>query len=187
LSWLDYGPETFALFKEWIPKYENDLSQTKLTVSSSGLIEANPMISQTEAMILEAWKQFVRVYDSYVSKDEDDFRKWVDSLNNLLDELAEKIGTLNAYVSQLKAQRELAVTPVLTEEQRLDQLTLAALDKVPGLGPKRRDALVNKFGDLEALRNAWLSEIRGVSGVGDSLGIDIWRAMQKVLKGEFRG
>ena len=42
----------------------------------------------------------------------------------------------------------------------------SALDKVPGLGPKRRALLLQKFGSLERIRRQPLDAIASVPGIG---------------------
>ncbi len=52
------------------------------------------------------------------------------------------------------------------------------LDGVPGIGPKRRKALLEKFGDIENIRQATLEELMQVPGVNE----DIARALQSGLE-----
>lgn len=39
------------------------------------------------------------------------------------------------------------------------------LDSIPGIGPKRKKALLRKFGSLEAIREASLEELRRTEGL----------------------
>jgi excinuclease ABC subunit C len=41
----------------------------------------------------------------------------------------------------------------------------SALDEVPGIGPKRRRALLKAFGSLEGIRQASVDELAGVPGM----------------------
>lgn len=50
-------------------------------------------------------------------------------------------------------------------QQRAKVGVASILDSVPGVGPKRRQALLKHFGSLDALRNATLSEIEAVPGI----------------------
>jgi excinuclease ABC subunit C len=43
--------------------------------------------------------------------------------------------------------------------------TASILDSIPGIGPKRRKALLTQFGSLDALRNATMEEIASVPGI----------------------
>ncbi len=52
------------------------------------------------------------------------------------------------------------------------------LDSIPGIGPKRRKALLEKFGDFESIRQATLEELMQVPGVNE----DIARAIQAGLE-----
>ncbi|MEN6529694.1 MAG: excinuclease ABC subunit UvrC [Anaerolineaceae bacterium] len=51
------------------------------------------------------------------------------------------------------------------------------LDAIPGIGPARRKALLQKFGDIEAIRQATLDELLTVSGINE----EIARAIQSGL------
>jgi excinuclease ABC subunit C len=52
----------------------------------------------------------------------------------------------------------------------------SALDAVPGVGPKRKKALLRKFGSLKAVREAGVEEIAATPGFTRSLA-------EKVLAG----
>ncbi len=52
------------------------------------------------------------------------------------------------------------------------------LDSIPGIGPKRRKALLEKFRDFESIRQATLEELMQVPGVNE----DIARAIQSGLE-----
>lgn len=57
--------------------------------------------------------------------------------------------------------------------------TLAAsLEAIPGIGPKRRRALMEHFGSLEALRKAEVDEIASVPGITRSLALRIKEFLQ---------
>lgn len=57
--------------------------------------------------------------------------------------------------------------------------TLAAsLEAIPGIGPKRRRALMERFGSLEALRNAEVDEIASIPGITRSLALRIKEFLQ---------
>jgi excinuclease ABC subunit C len=47
-------------------------------------------------------------------------------------------------------------------------MTRSLLDDVPGIGPKRRDALLAHFASVDQLRNATLEELGAIAGVGPS-------------------
>jgi len=51
------------------------------------------------------------------------------------------------------------------------------LDAIPGIGPARRKALLQKFGDIEAIRQATLDELLTVTGINE----EIARAIQSGL------
>ena len=41
------------------------------------------------------------------------------------------------------------------------------LEEIPGIGPKRRKALLKQFGSLEAIRQASLQELAAVEGMNE--------------------
>jgi len=45
-------------------------------------------------------------------------------------------------------------------------MTHSLLDDVPGIGPKRRDALLAHFSSIDQLREADVTEIASIPGVG---------------------
>ena len=45
----------------------------------------------------------------------------------------------------------------------------SALDSVPGIGPKRKQALLKKFGSAKAIKEAPLDEVAAVMGMTRSL------------------
>jgi excinuclease ABC subunit C len=49
--------------------------------------------------------------------------------------------------------------------RRQKSVFLSALDEVPGIGPRRRQALLKHFGSLEAIRQASLEELASVPGM----------------------
>jgi excinuclease ABC subunit C len=54
------------------------------------------------------------------------------------------------------------------------RMTLGALDGVSGLGPKRRDRLIEQFGGLAALRNTTKDELLGVSWLPAQVGAAVF-------------
>ena len=56
----------------------------------------------------------------------------------------------------------------ITYQRRLrrKKLTLSQLDEIPGIGPKRRAALLKHLGSLEAVRGATLDVLAAVPGLG---------------------
>ena len=53
----------------------------------------------------------------------------------------------------------------------------SALDAVPGVGPKRKRALLRAFGSMKALREASVEEIAAVEGVGERLAGTVKRTL----------
>ena len=48
-------------------------------------------------------------------------------------------------------------------------MTRSILDEVPGLGPARQRALLKHFGSVKRIREAGVTELTEVAGVGPSL------------------
>ncbi|MFO7639400.1 MAG: excinuclease ABC subunit UvrC [bacterium] len=57
-------------------------------------------------------------------------------------------------------------------------MVASELDRVPGLGPARRRALVRYFGSVARLRNAGVEDIRQVPGIGPVLAEVVFRALR---------
>jgi DNA repair protein RadC len=65
----------------------------------------------------------------------------------------------------------------LSSEELADTLLLSL---VSGVGPKLRQALLQRFGDPTAVLAAAPSELRGVPGIGPKLTTAILRARQEI-------
>ncbi|MFW5986102.1 MAG: helix-hairpin-helix domain-containing protein, partial [Halanaerobiales bacterium] len=50
---------------------------------------------------------------------------------------------------------------------RSRRLTHSMLDKIPGVGPQRRQALLRHFGSLEKIKKANISRLKEVDGISD--------------------
>jgi excinuclease ABC subunit C len=53
----------------------------------------------------------------------------------------------------------------------------SSLDAVPGVGPKRKKALIRKFGSVRGLREAAVDEIGKVEGISQRLALEIKKAL----------
>jgi excinuclease ABC subunit C len=58
-------------------------------------------------------------------------------------------------------------------ELRSRKLRESLLDEMPGLGPKRKDALLEHFGSIQKLRKATAAEIAEVAGLSDKLAAEV--------------
>ena len=54
----------------------------------------------------------------------------------------------------------------------------SVLDKIPGLGPSRRRALLDRFTTVDAIRKARVEDLESVPGIGPSLAATIHSALQ---------
>ena len=61
------------------------------------------------------------------------------------------------------------------------RMTLGALDGVSGLGPKRRERLIEQFGGLAALRNVSKEELLGVSWLPAEVGAAVFERLHTPL------
>jgi excinuclease ABC subunit C len=67
---------------------------------------------------------------------------------------------------------------VTFHRQRRAKATLhSKLDDVPGVGPKRRQALLKKFGSVKAIREASVQDLQGVPGITPTLAAQIKSAL----------
>ena len=67
---------------------------------------------------------------------------------------------------------------VTFHRQRRTKATLhSKLDDVPGVGPKRRQALLKKFGSVKAIREASVQDLQGVPGITPTLAAQIKSAL----------
>ena len=48
---------------------------------------------------------------------------------------------------------------------RTRQTIVSQLDGIPGIGPKRRSALLRRFGSIDAIRSASIDELAGTPGM----------------------
>lgn len=64
------------------------------------------------------------------------------------------------------------------------KLTKSILDDVPGIGPKRKLALISKFKDIGKIRSASIDEIMEVDGISKKIAEDIVNILEK---GEYNG
>jgi excinuclease ABC subunit C len=70
----------------------------------------------------------------------------------------------------------------ISYHRKLRSKEMASLvEKVAGIGAKRKKALFDRFGDLETMVNAEAAELMEVTGITEKLAMDI-----KALKGELR-
>jgi excinuclease ABC subunit C len=61
---------------------------------------------------------------------------------------------------------------------RSRKLKESLLDEMPGLGPKRKDALLARFGSIQKLRLATVEELAQVAGVSDKLAAEIAKFLE---------
>ena len=62
-------------------------------------------------------------------------------------------------------------------KKRGRSMTASALDDIPGLGPARRRALLDRFGSVSGLRGASVAEVTEVAGIGPALAATVVAAL----------
>jgi excinuclease ABC subunit C len=60
-------------------------------------------------------------------------------------------------------------------KRRGKRMVLSELDAIPGVGPKRRQILIKKYGSVEKIRASSLEELVNLSGIGREMGETIHR------------
>lgn len=63
-------------------------------------------------------------------------------------------------------------------ELRDKAMTVSVLDEIPGIGPKRKKALMKAFGSMKRLRAASAEQIAGVPGVPEDVAQRIWDTLR---------
>jgi excinuclease ABC subunit C len=63
-------------------------------------------------------------------------------------------------------------------ELRDKSMTAGVLDDVPGVGPKRKKALMKAFGSMKRLRAASVEQIAGVPGVSEDVARRVWDTLR---------
>ena len=54
-------------------------------------------------------------------------------------------------------------------QRRAKARTISELEAIPGLGPKRRKALLREFGGLQGVRKSGVDDLAGVPGISEAL------------------
>ncbi len=65
-------------------------------------------------------------------------------------------------------------------ELRDKAMTVSVLDEIPGVGPKRKKALMKHFGSMKKLRAANPQEIAAVKGIPEAVAEEIWQTLRAV-------
>ena len=92
----------------------------------------------------------------------------------MVDDLESKLASLEDTRARLESQLEELrfIADPLGEQKR-------QLGKVPGLGPKRCQALLDHFGSIEAIRQASVEELAAVKGMNKGAAKAIKKAMKE--------
>lgn len=92
----------------------------------------------------------------------------------------------NPLLHLLMRIRDEAHRRAVTHHRKLrgKRLTTSELDRIPGVGPKRKRLLLMRLGDTEAIRRATLDELTKVQGVSPSLARNIQQFFRNGEKGK---
>ena len=82
---------------------------------------------------------------------------------------------MQRYMYEYGYRREdFAGFAITAHRNRRGKIGLASrLDAVPGIGPARRKALLQKFGSIEAIQQASLEELMSVKGINEEVALAI--------------
>ena len=61
---------------------------------------------------------------------------------------------------------------------RSKRMTASVLDGIPGLGEKRKNRLLNEFGDLTKIKNLKLEELRNLSWLPERVAFEIYEKLK---------
>jgi excinuclease ABC subunit C len=64
-------------------------------------------------------------------------------------------------------------------KRRKKQLTASELDRISGIGPQRKKALLKFFGDIQTIAGAELADLVQVPGIAESVAQDIYDHFHK--------
>ncbi len=65
-------------------------------------------------------------------------------------------------------------------QRRASRMTTSALDEVPGLGPARRKALIERFGSVRRIAEATADEVASVPGIGPTTAAAVLAVVQRL-------
>ncbi len=86
----------------------------------------------------------------------------------------------------LQQVRDEAHRFAITYHRRLRSRDMARseLDGIPGVGPKRKKALLDAMGDLDRIREASVGELRAIEGMNESAARSIWDRLHRAERAD---
>ena len=57
-------------------------------------------------------------------------------------------------------------------------MTRSVIDDVPGVGPKRKRALMRRFGSIRRMREATVEELAATPGIPAEVATAVWQALR---------
>jgi len=190
---LDDAPKTLTNLRKQIADCEIKLSQAKLKIAKLELPDANTLLNLAEEKLAEAQAELSKAENANALNDRPNYLASYSKVKLCIGELMGKLRTVNAYADKVSAEREqirqaearaaaekAEQARRIAAQRKLDADTVAALESVSGLGPKRRDAILEHFGSWAAVRKASPQELTRVNSIGPSLAQAIWAAMSRL-------
>jgi excinuclease ABC subunit C len=186
------GPDDYAMMHQVLsrrfaraeePEKENGLKAPDLVLMDGGKGQLNIALQVLDELGVKG----VEVRALAKDRDEPDaFRRGAKSkgervfLPNVKDPILLREGSKPDLL--LRRIRDEVHRFAISYHRKLRSKEMASLvEKVAGIGAKRKKALFDRFGDLETMVNAEAAELMEVTGITEKLAMDI-----KALKGELR-
>ncbi|MBI5642025.1 MAG: excinuclease ABC subunit UvrC [Deltaproteobacteria bacterium] len=70
----------------------------------------------------------------------------------------------------------------ISYHRKLRSRFTSVLDNIPGIGEKKRKALLNRFGDVEGILSAGIEELKGIPGINEELATSIKETLKTYKK-----
>jgi len=177
---LNDAPKTIENLQNRVGNYQLQYAQMQRTVATLGITDGTILLSQVATKLSDAQTALTGAKEAQSQAPV--FIERVSFATARLTDVGSSLTTVDNHIKQITAQKEAARQEAerRAAAARQDAATLAALDSVSGLGPKRKEALLSHFGTPAALRNASLAQLEAVHTIGPSLAQAIAQALRAV-------
>jgi chromosome segregation ATPase len=173
--------------------FKSELVKTKAQYASLELTNKAGDFEQVTSDITQVHSKIAGAKKAHQNGDYGKFLQTIKDCDQGVGRIKKKLTGLNAYGSRIADEREKArqeaeriaaqqkeAARLARERQRRDNAIQSALESVSGLGPKRREAILQHFGSLEAVRVASPQALEKVPTIGPGLAQAISTAMLRV-------
>ena len=188
-----HAPKTLRALGKEIGVAELRLAETRNSVAKLETADGLTLLNQAELKLKDAKEALKSAQAANDVEDKSNFLNFISQSKSDIGEVNGKLDTLNAFIKKITAQQEQArqeakrLAELQAEQERaaaaqreLHDATMRALDSVSGLGPKRREAILEHFGSLDAVRRASPQQLTQVNTIGPGLAQAIWNALRDV-------